>query len=79
MHVFGEGKFLAPVITWGKYEMDRGKCVMPATMNLHYAVADGFHISRFFIEAQELMDSLRDGAGGRILARPGKGRGAVSR
>jgi len=28
-------------------------------MNLHHAVADGFHISRFFIEVQELMDSLR--------------------
>lgn len=59
VHVFDEGKFLAPVVTWGKYELEQGKYVMPLTMNLHHAVADGFHISRFFIETQELMDSLR--------------------
>jgi len=58
VHVFDEGKFLAPVITWGKYELERGKYMMPVTMNIHHAVADGFHLSRFFIEAQELIDSL---------------------
>jgi len=58
VHVFDEGKFLAPVVTWGKYELDRGKYIMPVTMNIHHAAADGFHLSRFFIEAQELMDSL---------------------
>ena len=58
VHVFDEGKFLAPVITWGKYEMDRGKYIMPLTMNIHHAVADGFHLSRFFTEVQELIDSF---------------------
>lgn len=58
VHVFDKGKFLAPVVTWGKYEMERGKYVMPVTMNIHHAVADGFHISRFFTELQELIDSF---------------------
>lgn len=58
VHVFDEGKFLAPVITWGKYERERGKLVMPLTMNIHHAVADGFHLSRFFREVQELVDAL---------------------
>ena len=58
VHVFDEGKFLAPVITWGKYERDVGKLVMPLTMNIHHAVADGFHLSRFFREVQELIDTL---------------------
>lgn len=58
VHVFDEGKFLAPVITWGKYEMDHGKYIMPLTMNIHHAVADGFHLSRFFTEVQELINSL---------------------
>lgn len=31
---------------------------MPLTMNIHHAVADGFHLSRFFIEVQELINSL---------------------
>lgn len=56
VHVFDEGKFLAPVVTWGKYEVENGKALMPLTMNIHHAVADGFHLSRFFTEIQELID-----------------------
>lgn len=58
MHVFDEGKFLAPVVTWGKYEEEGGRLIMPLTMNIHHAVADGYHLSRFFNEVQELIDSL---------------------
>lgn len=58
VHVFDEGKFLAPVVTWGKYEQENDKALMPLTMNIHHAVADGFHLSRFFNEVQELIDSL---------------------
>ena len=58
VHVFDEGKFLAPVVTWGKYEPENGRLIMPLTMNIHHAVADGFHLSRFFNEVQELIDSL---------------------
>lgn len=59
IHVFDEGVFLAPVITWGKYEMEQqGRIIMPLSMNIHHAVADGFHLSRFFIEVQKLIDSL---------------------
>ena len=58
VHVFDEGKFLAPVVTWGKYEQTEDKLLMPLTMNIHHAVADGFHLSRFFNEVQELIDSL---------------------
>lgn len=58
VHVFDEGIFLAPVITWGKYEIEQGKYHLPLTMNIHHAVADGFHLSRFFIEVQELINSL---------------------
>lgn len=58
MHVFDGGKFLAPVITWGKYEREGGRCLMPLTMNIHHAVADGFHLARFFLELQELINSL---------------------
>lgn len=58
VHVFDEGKFLAPVVTWGKYEAEYNKVLMPLTMNIHHAVADGFHLSRFFNEVQALIDSL---------------------
>lgn len=56
VHVFDEGKFLAPVVTWGKYEATGDKVLLPLSMNIHHAVVDGFHLSRFFNETQELID-----------------------
>ena len=41
-----------------EYEETNGKYIMPLTMNIHHAVADGFHLSRFFTEVQGLIDSL---------------------
>lgn len=58
VHVFDEGKFLAPVVTWGRYEDAGGRLVLPLTMNIHHAVADGFHLSRFFREVQALIDGF---------------------
>ena len=58
VHVFDKGRFLAPVITWGKYKPEHGKLIMPLTMNIHHAVADGFHLSRFFNEVQVLINAL---------------------
>ncbi len=58
LHVFDEGKFLAPVVTWGKYQQESDRFIMPLTMNIHHAVADGFHLARFFTQVQELINSL---------------------
>ena len=61
VHVFDDGKFLAPVVTWGKYEqVSDNKVLMPLTMNIHHAVADGFHLSRFFNEVQTLINSFKE-------------------
>lgn len=62
VHVFDKGKFLAPAITWGEYEMLQGRYMMPLTMNIHHAVADGFHLCRFFNEVQELINTLDGGS-----------------
>lgn len=58
LHVFDEGKYLAPVVTWGKYEREGEKVKMPLTMQIHHAVADGFHLCRFFGDVQTLIDHL---------------------
>lgn len=58
MHVFDEGKYLAPVVTWGKYVSQNDKIIIPLTMNIHHAVADGFHLCRFFTEIQNLLNSF---------------------
>lgn len=53
MHIFDSGTYLAPVITWGKYENHGGKITMPLTMQLHHAAADGFHLGRFFSQVEK--------------------------
>lgn len=58
LHVFDEGKFLAPVVTWGKFEEECKGTILPLTMSIHHAVADGFHISRFFTELQAAVDEF---------------------
>lgn len=58
IHVFDSGTYLAPVVTWGKYSMENDKIIMPLSMNIHHAVADGFHLCRFFNEVQELINRL---------------------
>lgn len=59
LHVFDSGTYLAPVITWGKYEDDgSGKIRLPLSMQIHHAAADGFHVSRFFSEVQDLCNRL---------------------
>ena len=58
IHVFDKGKYLAPVITWGKYVEKDDKITLPFSFNIHHAAADGYHLSRFFIELQELLNSF---------------------
>ena len=59
IHVFDKGTYLAPVITWGKFDTDyAGKITLPLSMQIHHAAADGFHICRFFNEVQGLCDTL---------------------
>ncbi len=42
--------------------MLQGRYMMPLTMNIHHAVADGFHLCRFFNEVQELINTLDGGS-----------------
>lgn len=60
LHIFDSGTYLAPVVTWGKYESVNGRAVLPLSMNIHHAVADGYHLSRFFLELQALIDGLAE-------------------
>ena len=37
-----------PRITWGKYYEENGKILLPVTLLVHHALADGRHIAEFF-------------------------------
>ncbi len=59
LHIFdSDGLYLAPVVTWGKYTDKDGRLVMPLSFRIHHAVADGFHVARFFSELQEEAERL---------------------
>lgn len=53
LHVFDSGTYLAPVITWGKYSLINGKFIMPLSIQIHHAVADGYHVCRFYHDVEE--------------------------
>lgn len=48
------GNFYAPIITWGKYENVNGKILMPLTVQINHAVADGYHTSMLFNDIQQI-------------------------
>ena len=50
--------YLLPIFTSGKYQQDNGKYYIPLSVQVHHAVCDGFHTSRFINELQELIDTL---------------------
>lgn len=50
LHVYDGGTYLAPVITWGKYIPVNGRLIMPLSIQIHHAAADGYHIARFYRE-----------------------------
>ena len=49
---------LAPAIALGKYELHKGKLMLPLTLWIHHAVCDGFHVGKFFTETQRLMPKV---------------------
>lgn len=58
LHIYDDGTYLAPVITWGKYEKHKNKYALPLTMQIHHAVADGFHIAQFFADVEKSIQVL---------------------
>ena len=40
--------FFAPIINWGKYREENGKIVMPVSVRLNHAIADGYLVANVF-------------------------------
>jgi chloramphenicol O-acetyltransferase type A len=40
--------FFAPIINWGKYREEDGRLVMPVSVRLNHAIADGYLIANVF-------------------------------
>lgn len=49
--------YLLPIFTMGKYYEDNDRYFLPLAIQVHHAVCDGFHVSRFINELQLLIES----------------------
>ncbi len=48
-----------PRITWGRYEPDAaGRMIMPVTLLVHHALADGIHLAAFYERLREQISSF---------------------
>jgi chloramphenicol O-acetyltransferase type A len=40
--------FFTPVVNWGKYKEENSRLVMPVTVRLNHAIADGYLVANVF-------------------------------
>ena len=40
--------YFNPIINWGSYQEENGKFLMPVTVRLNHAIADGYHVARVY-------------------------------
>ena len=57
--------YLAPIVNWGRYREENGRLMMPVTVRLNHAVADGYLVANVFRLLQQEMDSF-------VTSRPAK-------
>ena len=57
INLAGEYIYLAPMLTWGKYEEIGNRLLMPFTFEIHHAAADGYHTSKLINDMQALAAS----------------------
>ena len=50
--------FFAPIINWGKYREENGKLLMPVSVRLNHAIADGYLVANVFRLLQKEIDSF---------------------
>lgn len=50
--------FFAPVVNWGKYREENGRLMMPVSVRLNHAIADGYVLSKTFVLLQKEADAF---------------------
>ncbi len=45
--------YFAPIINWGKYRLENGRLMMPVSVRLNHAVADGYLVAKTFVLLEE--------------------------
>ncbi|MBR5110407.1 MAG: chloramphenicol acetyltransferase [Clostridia bacterium] len=50
--------FFAPIVNWGKYREENGRLMMPVTVRLNHAVADGYLVANVFRLLQKEIEAF---------------------
>ncbi len=60
LNIYNGENYLSPIITWGKYIKENKKVLLPFSVQIHHAVADGYHTSKLINEIQNLADNAKE-------------------
>ena len=50
--------YFAPIVNWGKYREENGRLMMPVSVRLNHAVADGYLVAKVFLMLEEEIRSF---------------------
>ena len=50
--------FFAPIVNWGRYREENGKLVMPVSVRMNHAIADGYLIAGVFRRLQKEIENF---------------------
>lgn len=62
LNVYSDGKYpyLLPIVTYGKYFAQNAKSLIPISIQIHHAVCDGYHVTRFLNELQDMAHNFKE-------------------
>lgn len=52
--------YLNPIVNWGAYREENGRLMMPVTLRINHAAADGYQIAQFFRCLEQEIRNLRE-------------------
>ena len=52
--------YFAPIVNWGKYREENGRLVMPVTVRLNHAIADGYLVANVFRLLEREIEAFAD-------------------
>ena len=58
LNLYGDGKYLLPIFTLGKFFDENGKRLLPISIQVHHAVCDGYHIGKFVETLQTMINQF---------------------
>ncbi len=57
LNVYSDGTYLLPITTYGKYFEQDGKILIPISLQMHHAVCDGYHVTKYLNELQSMANN----------------------